>query len=84
MAFCAYDDAVHDVTVHRHFMKPLHYRLLSLRCVGPWTYKKVSIWTDRAIVESDEISMLALALFIVATAGLESMMMVSGRKAPQI
>lgn len=39
--------------------------------------QKVSIWTEKAIVESDEISMLALALFIVATAGLESMMMVS-------
>lgn len=38
---------------------------------------KVSIWTEKKIVESDEISMLALALFIIATAGLESMMMVS-------
>ena len=36
----------------------------------------VSIWTDKKIVESDDISTLALALFIVATAGLESMMMV--------
>ncbi|CAM9560416.1 unnamed protein product, partial [Sphacelaria rigidula] len=31
-----------------------------------------SIWTEKTIVESDEISILALALFIVATAGLES------------
>ena len=28
----------------------------------------VSIWTDKRIVESDDINMLALALFIVATA----------------
>lgn len=38
----------------------------------------VSIWVDKRIVDSDKVNMLALALFIVATAGLESMMMVSG------
>ena len=37
----------------------------------------VSIWTDKRIVQADNINMLALALFIIATAGLESMMMVS-------
>ncbi|CAN0313296.1 unnamed protein product [Pylaiella littoralis] len=37
----------------------------------------VSIWTDMRIVESDKINMLALVLFIVATAGLESMMMLN-------
>lgn len=40
----------------------------------------VSIWVDKRIVESDKVNMLALALFIVATAGLESMMMVSGER----
>lgn len=38
----------------------------------------VSIWVDKRIVDSDNVNMLALALFIIATAGLESMMMVSG------
>lgn len=37
----------------------------------------VSIWVDKQIVDSDKVNMLALTLFIVATAGLESMMMVS-------
>lgn len=37
----------------------------------------VSIWTDKRIVDSDRVNTLALALFIIATAGLESMMMVS-------
>lgn len=40
----------------------------------------VSIWVDKRIVDSDKVNMLALALFIVATAGLESMMMVSERE----
>lgn len=39
----------------------------------------VSIWTEKSIVQSDEVNTLALALFIVATAGLESMMMVGSR-----